>query len=124
MWLLLEVCYLTIQESDVEAGKTQRRPGLHIEKPGTMEQMKWEKWHNDESFNGSEEAQRWKYSRMDEFNDYNAQLFWGGGNWHWGKPNGGIYMASNVHASCEIWPILTKRSSEIIWKHGDISHLK
>lgn len=119
-----KVCYLTIQESDVNAGETQRRPGLHIEKPGTMQQLQWEKWPNGARFHSSQEAERWKYFRMDECGAYNAQLFWGGGNWQWGKPNGGIYMASNVHGSCDLWPILIKRSNEVIWKHGDISHLK
>ena len=29
-----KVYYLTIQESEVESGKSQRRPGLHVERPG------------------------------------------------------------------------------------------
>ena len=28
------ICYVTIHESFVEKGKSQRRPGLHIELPG------------------------------------------------------------------------------------------
>merc|ERR1719410_2464405 len=31
-----KVCYLTIQESPVAAGQSQRRPGVHIESPGTL----------------------------------------------------------------------------------------
>eukprot|EP01084_Bolivina_argentea_P078378 142213_1 len=31
-----KICFLTIQESMVDKGKTQRRPGLHIENPGNV----------------------------------------------------------------------------------------
>ena len=28
--------YLTIQETEVDPGETQRRPGLHVDNPGTV----------------------------------------------------------------------------------------
>ena len=31
-----KVCYLTIQESFVESGATQRRPGVHVDCPGVI----------------------------------------------------------------------------------------
>lgn len=31
-----KVAYLTVQESEVTPGATQRRPGLHIESPGVL----------------------------------------------------------------------------------------
>merc|ERR1719499_2803043 len=32
-----KIGFLTIQESFVEKGKTQRRPGLHVERPGVID---------------------------------------------------------------------------------------
>jgi hypothetical protein len=32
-----EICYLTIQESYVEANTSQRRPGLHTDNPGKLQ---------------------------------------------------------------------------------------
>ena len=31
-----KVYYLTVQESSVEAGQSQRRPGLHVDRPGQV----------------------------------------------------------------------------------------
>ena len=89
---LEKVCYLTINESLVKKGQSQRRQGVHIELPG--------------SIRGG----------------------WGGG---WGavvdnitgQRKDGIYMASNVDASCKIWD--TQISHENTGDLGEVltSHL-
>merc|ERR1719295_2314940 len=73
-----KIGFLTIQESFVEKGKTQRRPGLHVERPGVIDIKK-----GDGTFRVSA---RWKCG-------------WGGGHQFYAeahKYSGGIYMASNM----------------------------
>ena len=75
-----KVCYLTVQESDVLAGGTQRREGLHIEAPPAGNQ-----------------------------GPGGMLLYhWGGGTFGGGaegkdRPRGGIYMASNVANSTAVY---------------------
>jgi len=72
--LLKTVCYVTIHESFVRSGRTQRRPGLHCEHPGAGE---------DTGIEGNTE---WDWA-------------WGGGY----AQRDGIYMASNVSTTCAVW---------------------
>ena len=101
-----KICYLTIHESIVKKGETQRRGGLHIERPGSITTksrfVKTEKWGDNE------------YSR----------LSWGMGTCTKdGFPIDGIYMATNTPKSCKIYDVLIDKPEEITDKHGGIDHI-
>ena len=93
-----EVCYLTIQESFVKSGTSQRKPGLHIETPGTIANL--------------HPKHRCGFGRSYE-------LSWGGGT----VCEGGIYMATSVPNSCRMYDVRIK-DKEAVGRHGDISHLR
>ena len=102
-----KIGYLTIHESFVEKGATQRTPGIHTESPGVV------------MFKGGK-----------------GKLSFTLRNYHWGKGGvstnqelqGGIYIASNVPNSCKVWncKILPPEdnSPDVIGEHGDIEHLR
>ena len=124
---LNKICYLTIQESFVEKGKTQRRPGLHVETPGIIYIPQQE---ND---NGAVDKVRYKKG-FGMFETGRQQLGWWGLGTFYEKPYGGIYMASNVADSCAVWDcglsVVSVEnedggvSREIIGHLGDIEHLR
>jgi hypothetical protein len=99
------IAYLTIQESDVLPGMTQRRPGIHIESPCVS----------------SKEANiiRPDYDGRSEY----MSLAWGRGHWN-GYVRGGIYMASSQDNTTRIWPIRIEKPEEVVDKHGGLEHLK
>ena len=74
-----KIYYLTIQESIVDEGHFQRRPGLHTDKHATFS------WGNCVKGGGVDRANF----------DGPYMHRWGG--------YGGIYMASNVSESCAVW---------------------
>uniref|UniRef100_A0A7M5WID7 Uncharacterized protein n=1 Tax=Clytia hemisphaerica TaxID=252671 RepID=A0A7M5WID7_9CNID len=115
-----KIGYLTIHESLVEEGKSQRRPGLHTESPGFIYVK------NDLSDEKCEELCIEKGSGHDKI--MALGVWWGklGYNSHH-FPNGGIYMASNVDDSCKVWDcqiVADNNGEELIRKHGDIEHLR
>jgi hypothetical protein len=88
-WDLIEFCvkrveqpekvgYLSVHESFVPAGSSQRRPGLHIESPGVLGSGAQLKTHK--------------------------AMSWGGGCVVTTTLRGGIFFGSNVSGSCAIWP--------------------
>ena len=95
------ICYLTIHESFVKKGHTQRRPGLHIESPpGVMKIV-----------NGKA---KWSAA-------------WGGGY----NQRDGIFMASNVGQTCAVWNCRVESMDEVgnveenvIGKNGNLEHLR
>jgi len=91
-----EIGYLTIHESTVEPGKTQRRPGIHIDAPGLL---------------------------MSDGIVESTESGWGMGFFTKYQPHGGIYVISNVDNSCAVWPLSVKNPSEIVGPGGDIDHL-
>jgi hypothetical protein len=100
------VVYLTIHEELVPVGKSHRRPGLHIERPGCISSTGGhivKQNQNDEIYQG---------------------LSWGLGNWYDDHPIDGIYIASNVADSCKVWPVLIENPDEITDKYGGIEHLR
>lgn len=98
------VMYLTIQEGWVPVGESQRRPGLHIERPGAI------------TCKGS-----WTTQNEPAF----QQIAWGLGLWGAdGLPVDGIYMASTVDDSCAIWPVTIENPAKISDKHGGIEHMR
>ena len=98
-----KVAYLTVHESHVDAGTTQRREGLHIESPGF-------------------------------FNDHpNASSFTPGEEHPWGqgaffgpdRMEGGIYFASSVANTSEVWDALVdKNVPGIVDRLGGCEHLR
>lgn len=94
-----KVGYLTIHESFVEAGKCQRRSGLHIESPGTL-------------------AAKGVYTK-DRYD-------WGCGivNHDRSRVEGGIYMASNVASSCRLWNEKISDPQMAAGKLGDMEHMR
>ena len=94
-----KVGYLTIDERLVKQGESQRRPGLHVETPGTCR------------VGGGE----------------NVCHMWGGGKRQRKKQRkgcvGGIFMASTVAQSCRVWNVVLKDDTAIR-THGDIEHLR
>lgn len=96
--------YLTIHEGWVPVGESQRRPGLHIERPGFI--ASGGIWHD---------------SKSDAFKG----IAWGLGAWHEdGLPEDGIFMASTLDHSCAIWDKTIEQPEDIIDKHGGIEHLR
>eukprot|EP00794_Sanderia_malayensis_P004917 gene4917-5564_t len=120
-----KVGYLTIQESFVEKNSSQRRPGLHTERPGLVrlnfpaaEDIAAEGTDNSGGSScgsGSSVIRRYSFG-------------WGGGNWS--RPvseqpelEGGIYMASNVNESCKVYNCEII-NDDLIGELGDIEHLR
>ena len=59
-----KICYLTVQESFVEAGSTQRRPGLHVDCAGIVKIAGVEGGKGDKTIlQGKEgDGESWKYN--------------------------------------------------------------
>ena len=99
-----KICYLTVHESIVKKGETQRRPGIHIEqsKPGgrfVEEQL---------SRNGNEyKSLRWGLGTINSD----------------GFPIDGIYMATNIANSCKIYDVLINNPENIIDKYGGLDYV-
>ncbi|KAJ3030079.1 UNVERIFIED_CONTAM: hypothetical protein HDU68_010211 [Siphonaria sp. JEL0065] len=100
-----KVGYLTIHESWVEPGETQRRPGLHMETPGTIKfgstelkpvLVQWG-WGDDENLVESS----------------------------FPEIRGGIFMASSVSNSCAIWPCVVEDVASVaVDSFGGLEHLR
>ena len=114
-----KVYYLTIQESWVKPGRSQRRPGLHVDSPGSVK-IKGD--DHDYSL-GNGKSQRYLLHH------------WGNGCAHYiGRKaeetedipvyamQGGIYMASSVSNSCRVWNCSVE--PEVVGNLGDIEHLR
>ena len=109
-----EVFYLTIHESRVELGKSQRCPGVHIDNPGTL------KIKNEQD--------------CVEGEGLGSTIYFRGVRYHWGggfknkSLSGGIFIASNVPKSCRLWNCKIEKDlangSEIIGENGDCEHIK
>lgn len=97
-----DIMYLTIQESFVQADKTQRRPGLHIEAPSASA------------------------------SHFRSGQFVAGLEHHWGlgmaySPDefeGGIYVASNISNTTAVWDALIDPKFGAVDTHGGIEHLR
>ena len=106
-----QICYLTVHESHVPAGESQRRPGLHIERP-----------HGS---GGSGSHLRYDPSKkIDEQREY-FDAAWGLG--YVGRddiPIDGIFMANTVPGTCRVWPALIGEPEQLADMHGGIEHLR
>jgi hypothetical protein len=120
-----KICYLTIHESHVSRNQTQRRPGLHTDNPGTVI-IEEEGSSSQEKKSSKEKGHDGKGSSIASFYEHH----WGMGvNFRYNKVQGGIYMASNIENSCEVWnsQVVCDKNNEnieVIGKHGDIEHLR
>ena len=110
-----KVCYLTIHESTVKANHSQRRPGIHTERPGRLAL-------NGKLVSGNSEGQG-----VSEIQFNRIYHHWGIGIGSYEKDSfkirGGIFMASNVANSCQIWDCQIM-DDNCIGHLGDIDHLK
>lgn len=101
------VAYLTVHESDVPAGRTQRRPGLHIERPVPRVN-----------------AGTGRIVREDDGDESATALFrsisWGMGYHQDGWPTDGIFMASNVDDSCAVYPSKVTEPERLADAHGGL----
>ena len=113
-----KVYFLTIQESLVKTGESQRRPGLHVDSPGVVNIK-----NQDEEDVLGYKGKGW----VEECSEYH----WGEGCGHVVGKNdtdtyldfiGGIYIASNISDSCRVWNC--EVDPEAVGKHGDIEHLR
>lgn len=129
-----QVGYLTIHESFVQENSSQRRSGIHTERPGAVRLQLESRGEEDET-SPSDAA--------DGANDRDApggkhygdgyslvrrfSFDWGGGHLkrlqETAVVKDGIYMASNVDDSCEIYNCEIMDDS-LIGEHGDIEHLR
>ncbi|KAI8838162.1 hypothetical protein BJ741DRAFT_576942 [Chytriomyces cf. hyalinus JEL632] len=105
-----KVGYITVHESYVEEGQTQRRPGLHIESPGMA-------------------------PAGTAMHGYHSTYAWGGGRFGTRVPGdldergvvnmkGGIFVASNMADTCRVWDCLIEDHGKVVGHLGDISHLR
>ena len=115
-----KVGYLTIQESFVDKNTSQRRSGIHTEKPGRVKLCETEKQGKYQVVM----AKGGGYSFTERL--YKPSC-WGGGYGYGGYPYaelvGGIFMASNVDNSCGVWDCQII-NDELIGELGDIEHLR
>ncbi|XP_065069061.1 uncharacterized protein LOC135694308 [Rhopilema esculentum] len=113
-----KIGYLTIHESDVKANCSQRRPGLHTERPGKLKVRKSKDLVDEETDSGRGDS----FVKEDQI--YHN---WGLGLWRKGhnafEIKGGIFMASNVKDSCRIWDCQIS-DDRLIGKLGDIEYLR
>ena len=109
--------YLTIHESFVDENTSQRRPGIHTEKPGKVILLRKVRKGKDKS--DMAEGGGFSYLKHEFYG------VWGlGGMWRVNTElEGGIFMASTVSKSCRIWDCqITK--DDLIGEMGDIEHLR
>mmetsp|Transcript_29498 Transcript_29498/g.65411 ORF Transcript_29498/g.65411 Transcript_29498/m.65411 type:complete len:451 (-) Transcript_29498:3016-4368(-) len=104
-----KVGYISVQESMVEAGTSQRRAGLHIDSPGVFEDQTT--YHLDRKpdifYPGLEHA--WGMGMMMGIDRF----------------KGGIYVASTVQDSTEVYDALVHKSTPgIVDRHGGCEHLR
>lgn len=117
-WPILEACdpigktgsildggkigYLTIHETDVIPGSSQRRRGMHTESPGMIR------------IGASLVPGGWGAGQLlDPEPGRKRQAI---------RLFGGIYMASNVADSCMVWPCLLEK--QMVGEFGDCQHLR
>ena len=110
-----KICYLTIHESKVKASHSQRRPGIHTERPGRLELSNGLVSDSGKGQGSSQILHSRIYHHWGiGVGSYNKDSF---------KIKGGIYMASNVANSCQVWDCQVM-DDNCIGHLGDIEHLR
>jgi len=167
-WPIIERCthpdhrgkvgYLTIHESWVKLGESQRRPGIHTESPGFIEIKKIKnpsagKGKVDSFVHAPDEvtvttwSDAWNWYEPDDI----YEVAWGGGinNYPDGdipermqaelkaktpkrafpepkgqrRFQGGIFMASNISNTCEVYAARIRKPVGVVGPHGDLEHI-
>jgi hypothetical protein len=128
-----QVCFLTVHESFVEAGKSHRRAGMHTDNPGkVLIRRKPQQKTNAPASAGNEgigvssrfKKHCWGLGGCHIINNINDR---DGSDGHVMVLRGGIYMASTVDDTCEVWNckiMPDSQEKEIIGKLGDVEHLR
>ena len=106
-----KVYYLTIQESLVEAGHSQRRPGLHVDSPGEVKIKASASSPSSEGLSkGNGSSHMWKGHHWGQGNAHYVDVGDSGDSDDWAEENdnyfvvyGGIFIASSVANSCKAW---------------------
>ena len=122
-----KVGYLTVHESYVDAGQTQRRPGLHIESPGFIRNTNDDDDDDDDDGTTKHDKKRKKGTKKSHTSFLGAiEHGWGLGIFFGqDRYEGGIYMASNIADTCQIWDaLIDNRTSGIVNEHGECEHLR
>lgn len=113
------VAYLTIHEGWVEPGETQRRPGLHIERPGVIELGGrvvpcTREWPQD-------------WSLLTEDQRLYLDIQWGGGHFlgpEYSLPVDGIFLGSTVDDTLAVYPCVLNNAHELTDAHGGIEFMR
>eukprot|EP00794_Sanderia_malayensis_P004881 gene4881-5521_t len=121
-----KIGYLTIQESVVEKDSSQRRPGLHTERPGLV-RINMEAGTNGIEHDGVATGE----DSDPEFGRGHCVLSMPHFGWGFGVyrideipvVEGGIYMTSNVNESCKVYNCEII-NDDLIGELGDIEHLR
>ena len=103
-----KVYYLTIQESLVSAGESQRRPGLHVDSPGQVKVRPGPGSHPLTEGGGS--GHKWEGHHWGQGNAHYVGNIRQDSSQDWEEDNdnffvvyGGIFIASSVANSCRAW---------------------
>lgn len=122
-----KIGFLTIHESCVNKGETQRRPGIHTERPGMVKLQMKQGDQDDISSITNDSTKVLRVARNGE--SVNVMRL---GNRRWGhgeyiieeaRMEGGIYMASNASDSCKLYNCEIM-NDDLIGELGDIEHLR
>jgi hypothetical protein len=122
------IAYLTIHESIMlPDGKSQRRPGLHIERPGAI---KINDGGNiidiDESRLNGYYNRDITYDQLTDKEKQYLEIRWGGGECMVGFkfPMDGIWFCSNISDTTSVYPVLIENPREVTTKHGGIESMR
>lgn len=116
------VAYLTVHETEaVPAGRTQRRPGLHVERPGHAEPRRARVVARPDRDAASGEVVRRgaAFYEAPEWREY-ATLAWGLGDWEGDHPVDGIFVASTAAGTTAVYPALVERPEEVCDASGGL----
>ncbi|KAJ3219598.1 hypothetical protein HDU81_000289 [Chytriomyces hyalinus] len=103
-----KVGYISVHESYIEEGATQRRPGLHIEAPGkTPPGISMHGFHKYYAWGGGQVTGT---EDLDQYGVINME--------------GGIFFASNMAGTCRVWDCLIEDHEKVVGHLGDIGHLR
>ena len=103
------VGYLTVHESVVTPGQSQRRPGLHTEGYPVPPTFGWSPGWSMRTGASVLHEPKW--------------CFWGRGEaTTQGQYQGGVFMASNISDTCHLYNVMVPR--ECVGSGGDIEHLR
>jgi hypothetical protein len=114
-----QIGYLTVTESTVLVDGPQRRGGIHTESPGALPRDARYSNEFDKGQGGNEGIYRWGCGIIRGYEKMTLDPSKPRSPWSQGR-SGGIYMASTVDASCQVWDTFVKKPGEL----GSCEHLR